>query len=43
MACNGMNLGRIGCDNNSCMWTLIVIAIVFVWINCGCGFNNCDC
>ncbi|MEA4824385.1 MAG: hypothetical protein VB111_09770 [Clostridiaceae bacterium] len=40
MACNGLNLGRLTTGNNSCMWTLIVIAIVLVWINCGCG-NDC--
>ncbi len=39
MACNGLNLGRLTCgnNNNSCMWTLIIIAIILVWVNCGCG------
>ena len=40
MGCNnGLNLGRFGGGgNNSCMWTLIIIAIILVWINCGCNF-----
>lgn len=49
MSCNSF----CGNGNNSCMWTLIIIAIVFVWLNCfnGCGIgcnnnscnNCCDC
>ncbi len=48
MSCNGYSL--CGNGNNSCMCTLIIIAIVFVWLNCfggcgiGCGgFNNNCC
>lgn len=51
MNCNSL----CGNGNNSCMWTLIIIAIIFVWLNCfggcgigcgcgcGCGNNCCDC
>ena len=41
MACNGLTFGRpCGNGNNSCMWTLIIIAIIVVWLNCGCSLNG---
>ncbi len=53
MACNSFpfNTNGCGCGNNgwsSCTWTLIIIAIVFIWIFCcngGSGYSNCgnDC
>lgn len=53
MACNGMNLGRTSCGGccgggwtpggSSCTWTLIIIAVILVWINCGCSFGSGGC
>jgi len=51
MSCNGYAMCG---GNNSCMWTLIIIAVIFVWLNCaggtiggscgnGCGCNDCGC
>jgi len=39
MGCN-MTLGG---NNNSCIWTLVIIAIVCVVLFCFCGDNNECC
>ena len=33
MSCNGLGLGGFG-KNNACLWTLIIFAILFLWLNC---------
>gem|GEM_PF-6930562 len=37
MACNMCSR-----QNNSCWWTLVIIAAVLVWMNCGCGAGGCS-
>jgi len=52
MSCNGMTYssnGNCGCGNNSCLWTLVIIAVIVLWLSggfCGgfgglCGCSDC--
>ena len=52
MSCNGMTYssnGNCGCGNNGCLWTLVIIAVIVLWLSggfCGgfgglCGCSDC--
>ena len=44
MACNGITLGRPNCGfDSSCIWTLLIIALIILWLSNGFGCGCSDC
>ena len=44
MACNGLNFPQNSCGfDSSCIWTLLIIALIILWLSNGFGCGCSDC